>query len=545
MDTKIFFTKRKILSLTFIAILLCFCLFFALRLHTIHNAPTPLSGVNLEAMFYIQNEESGSMTCVGDGLINSSQEVICNETTVANAIVTAPDYSSYLSTDLTVVWETIRNTSNGLQVVGEVSSKANRKSKRSVTEYGAVGDGVTDDSDAILRCIAENQITVFPSGTYYVTKQIVIPNGHTLLGYDNAVIDFHNNATTGYNYGYIVNENASWLNRNDLAHDIEINNLTIKKSNVSATEKAIILLSNVTNVTINKVNVITSYNDCINTIDILVNVHNVKVSNSNFYNNQGSHAGGMWVRDRYNNGISNGTDNITFYNCYFEKNSGIDEVLAIFTVPSDSNYGKVADVTIDSCKFLYNYNGGTAANKENAPYFITVTLGDTENIKFTGCSIIDNNLTVGAIKFNPRAPFHSFAPVEMTGCTIECNNGYWTYNSTIFYVEGKQHQQEHVRVTNCKITASGKVSVTSKHVNISNSDLYISNNAVAMTSNSTATNCNFYVENCTRASRVFNNGNCSVIDSYISFDDTSNEYILQPKELVNTKIDSTSKVIVK
>jgi Pectate lyase superfamily protein len=41
-----------------------------------------------------------------------------------------------------------------------------------VKDYGAVGDGVADDSDAIIKSIQFNSTTFFPSGKYLITKQI-------------------------------------------------------------------------------------------------------------------------------------------------------------------------------------------------------------------------------------------------------------------------------------------------------------------------------------------------------------------------------------
>lgn len=67
-----------------------------------------------------------------------------------------------------------------------------------VTKYGAVGDGVTDDTAAIQRCIDENPcaVIVFPKGTYRITRtiqlwgasggQYVLLGGSTII-WDGAV----------------------------------------------------------------------------------------------------------------------------------------------------------------------------------------------------------------------------------------------------------------------------------------------------------------------------------------------------------------------
>lgn len=46
----------------------------------------------------------------------------------------------------------------------------------SVKDFGAVGDGVTDDSDAIQNALASNRAIYFPSGTYIVSKKIQVGN---------------------------------------------------------------------------------------------------------------------------------------------------------------------------------------------------------------------------------------------------------------------------------------------------------------------------------------------------------------------------------
>ena len=56
----------------------------------------------------------------------------------------------------------------------------------SVRDYGAVGDGVTDDSAAIQACIDANDVAYFPKGNY-LSKMLKVHDNSYLLG-DNAVL---------------------------------------------------------------------------------------------------------------------------------------------------------------------------------------------------------------------------------------------------------------------------------------------------------------------------------------------------------------------
>jgi len=69
----------------------------------------------------------------------------------------------------------------------------------SVREYGALGDGVTDDGPALTRALASNRVLLFPTGTYRMTSALNI-NGLTnvtLLGLGHATIEQVTTHTSG------------------------------------------------------------------------------------------------------------------------------------------------------------------------------------------------------------------------------------------------------------------------------------------------------------------------------------------------------------
>lgn len=51
---------------------------------------------------------------------------------------------------------------------------------RTVKDYGAKGDGVTDDTSAIKACIDAESIIYFPAGTYRVTETLTLDNKHVV-----------------------------------------------------------------------------------------------------------------------------------------------------------------------------------------------------------------------------------------------------------------------------------------------------------------------------------------------------------------------------
>lgn len=47
---------------------------------------------------------------------------------------------------------------------------------KTVKDYGAIGDGVTDDTQAITDCMSKENVVIFPGGTYLITSPLNVPN---------------------------------------------------------------------------------------------------------------------------------------------------------------------------------------------------------------------------------------------------------------------------------------------------------------------------------------------------------------------------------
>lgn len=73
-----------------------------------------------------------------------------------------------------------------------------RQSNRpSVKDYGAVGDGATDDTASIRAAIANNETVYFPLGSYLVSETITINKTCRLLGEDVTGVEYYTGGITG------------------------------------------------------------------------------------------------------------------------------------------------------------------------------------------------------------------------------------------------------------------------------------------------------------------------------------------------------------
>lgn len=70
--------------------------------------------------------------------------------------------------------------------LGQVSQLSEEIADLAVTPqmYGAVGDGVTDDTQALKTALAENSAVFLPKGTYLITEPIDLTQGKSLYSYN-------------------------------------------------------------------------------------------------------------------------------------------------------------------------------------------------------------------------------------------------------------------------------------------------------------------------------------------------------------------------
>lgn len=126
---------------------------------------------------------------IGNGTLAEGTPIIGN-TEILTEFSDITVLSDYTYSDIVVGYAAQTGVSASLPVVRSVQDKLDDQA--SVRDFGAVGDGVTDDTEAINRALfqlycRENNSQIrrslfFPAGTYRVTDVIVIPAYAKLLG---------------------------------------------------------------------------------------------------------------------------------------------------------------------------------------------------------------------------------------------------------------------------------------------------------------------------------------------------------------------------
>lgn len=129
-------------------------------------------------------------------------------------------FSLYTSNDVLIAtWDNIAGingtgiTSNAVTVeydpagTGAVTTNVQAKLRQtvSVQDFGATGDGITDDTVAIQAAINASSQVNFPSGTYLITSALVLPSNATLIG-TNATIQWNAASFSAAMTGSAIND---------------------------------------------------------------------------------------------------------------------------------------------------------------------------------------------------------------------------------------------------------------------------------------------------------------------------------------------------
>lgn len=79
----------------------------------------------------------------------------------------------------------------------------------SVTDYGAKGDGVTDNTAAFQNALNNNNVVHVPPGRYYIAGQVIVPIGSQLIGVSAHSSELSLDALSLFNVSIIVVENQT------------------------------------------------------------------------------------------------------------------------------------------------------------------------------------------------------------------------------------------------------------------------------------------------------------------------------------------------
>ena len=82
---------------------------------------------------------------------------------------------------------------------------------RTIRDFGAKGDGIADDTTAILLAIRTSGIAIIPPGLYRTTKQIKLSNGHGLTGDGVLNVDFDTRKPDTANSAVLVDGNDVFI----------------------------------------------------------------------------------------------------------------------------------------------------------------------------------------------------------------------------------------------------------------------------------------------------------------------------------------------
>ena len=291
---------------------------------------------------------------IGDGTILYSGDIMDNAEAVEGTIQSLPDCSEYLSEDEYIEWnyEFRLEPYNYCFVAGEIknyngSSKdpSEGKSFIDLTDYGAVGDGISDDNEPLVAAITaateKNKPLYIPAGDYYSSSMIYINQPITIYGdgADLSRIIFKDDVNKIYvpndKQRGIMTFNGSGLNIEGIAIEYEANNTTpfTRQAFQSGKEGVLFTLLDSSNVIIKDTYFLVSGNanpsvTCAWFKSELNDISNVIVENCNFENTSSSSVGGaLWISAH---------DNVSTQNCDIKIENNIfscnchDEVFGIW-----------------------------------------------------------------------------------------------------------------------------------------------------------------------------------------------------------------------
>ena len=242
-------------------------------------------------------------------------------------------------------------------------------------DYGAKGDGVTDDHDALVSAMnaavaAKLPMTLTQGKTYCIKSGLSLIGNLTIEGNGAAIItDIA--GMTGSDRRAIQLFGSSAENRHE---NVVIRNLTLKAAD-TCTSNYMLTLARSRNVTLSHMTFDCEINtQSRSTLDLYGINENILIENCRFNQLSSAYEGGVWVRSWSNQAESR---NIRILNCDFYKAGG-DEILAAWGWK-----GTIRDVLISGCNFYDAEDSKYWTNPSYYPrWFITLGQSGTIDVRF-------------------------------------------------------------------------------------------------------------------------------------------------------------------
>lgn len=217
-----------------------------------------------------------------------------------------------------------------------------------VTQYGAKGDGITDDSVAINKALANSDMSIyFEDGTYICRSSLFSWSGESLIGSGNATIRFEDRvnmskyATGGLltlNGGQILLQNLRFEYVAD--NDTAFNNHTVGSDPAAGNQGALVKIRSCSKAIINNCGFYT-WGEQHPSVCLMwlkaenSDINNVEIANSYFSCLNSNLVGGnLWIQG--NDVVGKTVKNMWIHNNEFVKN-GNDEILSVVCEATKTN----------------------------------------------------------------------------------------------------------------------------------------------------------------------------------------------------------------
>lgn len=224
----------------------------------------------------------------------------------------------------------------------------------SVKVYGAVGDGVTDDTAAIQNAVNSENIVFFPAGIYLVSSPISIPSNRTLFG-EGAVSIISYTGTTASRGAFYINSGSS---------SVYVDNVTVRDLK---------LLGQVASLGFSEFVHLISFSgvrDCVIERCVIEGFRGDGILiGSGDVAGQERHNINVTIRDCYINGVNNDNrqgvsvidgNGVVIENNYFTRCTRSSMPGAIDIEPDDNNYHVIKNISIRNNR-IYDCRGGVGA----------------------------------------------------------------------------------------------------------------------------------------------------------------------------------------